>query len=97
MSDFHERLNLRAWATVRRDVLVRDRYRCRACGKARRLEVDHIRPLRRGGAPYELANLQALCGGPQGCHAAKTAKENGKVRTRQEREWLDFRDGILQE
>ena len=30
-----------------------------------------------GGAPLDLENLQALCGGPRGCHAAKSRGERG--------------------
>ena len=33
------------------------------------MEVDHVRPLHKGGAWYDLANLQCLC---FQCHVAKT-------------------------
>jgi len=33
------------------------------------LDVDHVVLLSRGGDPYDLENLQALC---RGCHIAKT-------------------------
>ena len=36
------------------------------------MEVDHIRPLHKGGAWYDLANLQALC---FQCHVSKTRAE----------------------
>ena len=46
---FHERrhhsLNHRRWAAVRRFVLERDGWRCVHCGRAGRLECDHITPL----------------------------------------------------
>ena len=58
---------------TRRQALDRDRWRCQACGRAGRLEVDHITPLDDGGAPYEPANLQVLC---RICHFAKTKREN---------------------
>ena len=32
----------RRWQAVRRAALKRDRWRCRACGKAGVLEVDHV-------------------------------------------------------
>ena len=37
-------VNPHRWGVVRRFILKRDGYRCRACGKAGRLEVDHIVP-----------------------------------------------------
>ena len=45
---------------LRAFVLVRDGGRCRRCGSARNLEVDHIVPLSRGG-DSEDCNLQTLC------------------------------------
>jgi hypothetical protein len=41
-------------------VLVRDGGRCLRCGSARKLEVDHIVPLSRGGDSEDF-NLQTLC------------------------------------
>ena len=38
-----------------------------------KLNVDHIKPLASGGAPYDKANLRATC---ERCHWAKTAMEN---------------------
>ena len=35
-------------------------------------EVDHIVPIRQGGAEYDWNNLQSLC---KSCHARKSAKE----------------------
>ena len=52
--------------------LERDGYRCRSCGRAGRLEADHVVPLERGGAPWELDNVQTLC---RGCHIRKTRAE----------------------
>lgn len=66
-----------AWIAARKAVLHRDGYRCRTCGKAGVLEVDHIVPLRIDSTkPYNLSNLQSLC---RPCHFAKTAAENGKL------------------
>lgn len=45
---------------VRALVMVRDGGRCRSCGSARNLEVDHIVPVCRGG-DSEDCNLQTLC------------------------------------
>lgn len=46
--------------SVRVAILLRDGGRCRRCGSARDLEVDHIVPFSRGGASEEW-NLQTLC------------------------------------
>lgn len=66
------KLNRRLWAVVRRRVFERDGYRCRKCGKAGRLDCDHIKPLAFGGAAYDMGNLQALC---KRCHIEKTKAE----------------------
>ena len=75
-SRFHASLDRCRWVRVRRDVFKRDGYRCRECGRAGKLECDHITPLHRGGAKYDLTNLQTLC---RDCHIAKTARENERV------------------
>ena len=88
MSFNHLMLDARRWANVRHSILERDGYRCRECGRAGRLEVDHVLPLKRGGDPYALGNLQALC---RACHIRKTSREN----TRPGRlPWLRFRDEL---
>ena len=67
-----ERPSRRQWGKVRLAVLDRDGWTCTACGKAGRLEVDHIKPLEEDGTLYDLGNLQALC---RGCHFDKTRDE----------------------
>ena len=62
----------RAWRRMRLQILERDGYRCRQCGRSGRLEVDHITPIRRGGDEYNPDNLQAIC---RGCHIEKTRTE----------------------
>lgn len=62
------------WRQVRAQVRERDNYRCRQCGSAGRVEVDHVVPVAAGGEPYDLNNLQVLC---RPCHHAKTRAENG--------------------
>jgi 5-methylcytosine-specific restriction endonuclease McrA len=51
---------------------------CAACGRLtdypHGFEIDHIVPLHQGGRDDE-SNLQVLCSGPDGCHAAKTKRE----------------------
>ena len=65
----------RRWARVRRLVLDAAGWRCKSCGRAGRLEVDHLTPISRGGDPFAIDNLQALC---RCCHVAKTIAENRK-------------------
>lgn len=49
---------------LRYDVMKRDGFRCRLCGASQkdgvRLEVDHIRPVSKGGKT-EMSNLRTLC------------------------------------
>ena len=49
---------------------------CEKCLKKERLveatEVDHIKPLEQGGAPFDFDNLQSLC---KPCHVKKSAEE----------------------
>ena len=71
-----KRLPSARWQALRRVILERDGYRCRNCGRAGRLEVDHIRTLWRGGS-NEPDNLQALCAFP--CHRDKTSAEQTTI------------------
>ena len=80
------------WARTRRAVLDRDGWWCRRCGRAGRMEVDHVRPLRAGGDPWDLANLQTLC---RGCHVDKTAGENRRPRTPAEAAWRELVRAML--
>ncbi|MBE0566712.1 MAG: HNH endonuclease, partial [Krumholzibacteria bacterium] len=65
-----DRPGKRTTATIapctRREVLARDRHRCRApgCGRRRFLEVHHVTP-RSAGGTNATANLITLCGS---CH-----------------------------
>ena len=89
MSRQHVRLNRRRWAAVRRFVFKRDGYRCVMCGRAGRLEADHINPMERepGQDPYNPNGLQTMC---RGCHVAKTAAENRRALTPAELAWQEF-------
>ena len=84
MSRNHRRLPTGAWGRFRLEILRRDHYLCRECGRAGRLEVDHIIPLDKGGEPWEAANCQSLC---RGCHIEKTAAENTKGLSYQKSLW----------
>ena len=52
------------WDYLRGQILERDRYRCRKCGKPGRLEVHHVRPIEQGGG-NDRRNLTTLC---RDCH-----------------------------
>ena len=89
MSRHHAGLQKRRWERVRRAVFERDGYRCRSCGRAGRLEADHINPMERepGQDPYDWNGLQTLC---RNCHINKTAAENRRELTPAEAAWRDF-------
>lgn len=86
MSRHHTYLSSHHWAAVRRAVFERDGYRCTSCGRAGRLECDHVDRDWRGD-PYDMANLQTLC---RECHIAKTAAENRRPLTIAEQAWRDL-------
>ena len=86
MSRWHQ-ANRKRWAAVRRRVLERDGYRCRQCGKAGRLEVDHVVPLEKGGDEWDEANLQAIC---RLHHIQKTQGENRRPLTPAEAAWREL-------
>lgn len=64
---------------IREAVLKADGHKCRSCGATEDLEMDHIRPIHRGGK-HSLENAQTLC---HGCHLLKTYYE-GRIKARHE-------------
>ena len=86
MSQRHTLLDARRWAAVRRAVFEHDGYRCVECGRAGRLECDHITPLERepGQNPFDINGLQTLC---RACHIEKTRGENRRPLTPAELAW----------
>ena len=84
------------WARLRRFVKDRDGWRCRECGKAGRLEVDHILPVHKGGAFWDAGNLQTLC---RPCHFAKSARENSRrkhaLMPKHRQEWRNMVEDLL--
>ena len=64
------------WRRLRLAVMSASGWRCALCPRSAR-EVDHIVPLDRGGDPWALDNLQAIC---RGCHVRKTRAENRSSR-----------------
>jgi len=54
-------LDNKLWKSISKEILERDNYTCRYCGKiGGKLEVDHIVPISKGGT-NELNNLTAAC------------------------------------
>ena len=50
------------WRALRLAALDRDGWRCRDCGKAGKLEVHHVKPVRDGGARLPpLSDVVSLC------------------------------------
>ena len=84
MSRNHQRLDRKRWAFVHWQVLTRDGFRCRQCGRAGRLEVHHLTALESGGEPYELSNLTTLC---RPCHFKATAEAQAEKLPAEVREW----------
>ena len=84
-----DRLNSRRWKLARLAALERDGWRCAKCGRAGRLQVDHIQPLSEGGDGYKLENLQSLCI-PD--HLDKSWAERGV--TAEQRRWRSFQREI---
>lgn len=74
------------WKRVRLAAKERDGYRCKHCGKAGRLEVDHIVPLQHGGKELDMDNVQTLC---VGCHIAKTRKDKHQFLPPDQQAWRD--------
>ncbi|WP_425050750.1 HNH endonuclease [Psychromarinibacter sp. S121] len=63
------------WKALRMQALERDGWACVKCGARRRLEIDHIEPVRdRPDLAWSLANLQTLCAAH---HSEKTRIEVG--------------------
>ena len=66
----------RRWQVLRHQILERDGWTCACgCGERRRLEVDHILPVKtHPELAFDPANLQALA---PACHTQKTRIECG--------------------
>ena len=85
-----------AWRRLRQRIFKRDGYRCQQCSKAGRLEADHVNPVHKGGAFWDMGNLQTLC---VGCHIRKSARENSErkraLMPEYRREWLTMVDELV--
>ena len=76
----------RRWKVVRLAVLDAANWTCAACGGYGN-EVDHRRPLQRGGKAWDRGNLQVLC---RACHIEKTRHENRRPLTPAELAWREL-------
>jgi hypothetical protein len=71
---YEERRKRANYAISQRDlrlmVFTRDRYRCKSCGAGKKLTIDHINPVAKGG-DESFENLQTLC---RSCNSSKGAR-----------------------
>lgn len=88
----------REWRAARRAALARDGYRCSECGgrggrgPGRALQVDHVLPVEKGGAPFDVANLRTVC---PPCHHRLHAPVNRARRLRSDRRaWAERIDQL---
>ena len=86
MSDLHRQTGRREWASIRRTILARDGRRCQECGKAGRLEVHHLLPLKHGGDD-SVDNLKTMC---RDCHISAHARPVSAM----DAEWQPFVDEL---
>jgi 5-methylcytosine-specific restriction enzyme A len=70
------------WRRVREQQLASEPF-CRSCRAAGRMTpadmVDHIKPIKEGGDPYDSANLQSIC---KSCHGEKQIREGSRFKPR---------------
>lgn len=68
-------LKTRRWQVLRQIILERDGWACVDCGARKRLEIDHVQPVRtRPDLAFDPANLATRCAS---CHTKKTRIECG--------------------
>jgi 5-methylcytosine-specific restriction endonuclease McrA len=81
----------RRWQVLRHVILERDGWACVDCGSQRRLEVDHVKPVRTNPElSFSPANLAVRCAA---CHTRKTRIECGHKPASKDR--LQWRDSVL--
>lgn len=75
VDDFY---NSPQWRQARNAAIDRDHNRCvrPGCGRSEKyMFVDHVKERRDGGAPFDLSNLETLCGSH---HTSKTLQVRGR-------------------
>ena len=82
-------LSTKRWKRTRRAVIELAGWRCQKCGKAGRLEVDHIEPVYVNPLRnrFDRSNLQALC---ENCHWAKSSGEKRNPMPDDQRAWMNL-------
>ena len=82
------------WQIIRREIFKRDGWRCVSCGKAGRLECDHIREITKAKDWFDSDNLQSLC---RSCHIAKSRKERKmrNAKTDKRKQFQTLLEGML--
>lgn len=63
-----------AWQAICEKVKARDGYKCRLCSSIEHLQVDHIRPVSKGGQTI-MPNLWTLCAI---CHAKRPGHKSAR-------------------
>jgi len=63
-----------AWRRLRRIKLGMNPV-CEICLKEKATTADHVIPVKQGGAPLDITNLQSLCGS---CHSRKSIQEGSR-------------------
>ena len=95
MSRHHEQLKGHRWERTRRRIFQRDHYRCVLCGRAGRLECDHIVSLANGGDPWDPTNLRALC---RSCNIKRARDERIlALSTPGQKEWRQLIETMVSE
>lgn len=86
----------RRWQALRMAVLERDGWACVQCRATRRLEVDHIQPVRaRPDLAFNPRNCQVLCAS---CHTRKTRLEIGHKPVSEDRQaWRRSVNALMRE
>ena len=82
------------WQIIRREIFKRDSWRCVSCGRAGRLECDHIQEITKAKDWFDEKNLQSLC---RSCHIAKSRKERKmrNAKTDKRKQFQELLEGML--
>lgn len=70
------------WERFRRFCIKRANWKCARCGKGGRLECHHKIPLSRGGAKWDLRNIEVVC---RACHF-----DEHRAHLPERQQWLDL-------